>query len=138
MDDKTSSPNEPTPLQEVGDALRPAVEQVCAVAPPPDAVERSIDHAQRLGPPMRRRRRRVLAWSAAAAGIAAVVLVGYGLWPGQIGIFPKPVAWNSPDAADKVARSDAAELRTESEAKKKESDAKKTIQVGLPQAERRG
>ncbi len=98
MDSQTPPPSDPTPLHELSDALRPAVEQVRAAAPPAEAVERSINRAVHLGPPLRRRSRRWPAWSAAAAGIAAVVLVGYSLWPGQMlrVASPEKVAWNQP------------------------------------------
>jgi hypothetical protein len=70
-------------MQELSDTLRPAVEQMRAAAPPADAVERSIDRAQRLGPPPRRRPRRWLAYTAAVAGVAAAILVGFGFWTDQ-------------------------------------------------------
>ncbi|HEY7424186.1 MAG TPA: VIT domain-containing protein [Gemmataceae bacterium] len=93
MDDKTPTPNDPTPMQELSDTLRPSVEQVRAAAPPSDAVERSIDRAERLGPPRPRQPRRWRAWSA-AAGIAATLLVGYGLWSGQLQKLPERMASN--------------------------------------------
>jgi hypothetical protein len=95
MEGKTPPSNEPTPIQEVGDTLRPAVEQVRSSAPPPEAVERSIDRAQRLGPPIWRPSRRRLAWVAVAAGIAAVLLTGYALWPKPAPRTSVEVAWNS-------------------------------------------
>ena len=70
MEGKIPPSNEPTPMQELGDALRPAVEKVRSSAPPAEAVERSIDRAQRLGPPIWRPSRRRRAWVACAAGIA--------------------------------------------------------------------
>jgi hypothetical protein len=79
-------------MQEVGGTLRPAVEQVRAATPPPDAVERTLDRAERLGPPPRRRSRRWLAW-AAAAGLAAALLVGFRLWPTPDGA-SEQVAWH--------------------------------------------
>src|SRR6185437_14716453 len=137
MDDKTPLPNEPTPLQEVGDTLRPAVEQVRAVVPPPDAVERSVDHAQRLGPP-RRRSRRWLATSAVAAGIAVVIFVGFRLWPGQFEKRSEPAAWNQREALGPVATEERIR-NTEPNAPHKdrsvgrlvESDAKKKETVHL-------
>jgi tetratricopeptide (TPR) repeat protein len=93
MDDKIPTPNNTPPMQELGDTLRPAVEQVRAAAPPVDAVERSMDRAQHLGPPLRRRSRRWLAYSA-AAGIAAAILVGFWLWPDQIRESAEQVALN--------------------------------------------
>jgi len=108
MDSQTPPPNDPIPLHELSDALRPAVEQVRAAAPPADAVERSIDRAERLGPPLRRRSRRWQVWSAAAAGIAAMVLVGYGFWTGQLQKLPEQLAGNHPQTNEdhsQVARS---------------------------------
>ena len=93
MDDKTPNLNDPTPMQELSDTLRPAVEQVCAAAPPAEPLERSIDRAQQLGPPLRRRSRRWLGYSA-AAGIAAAILVGFGLWPDQPRVSPEQFALN--------------------------------------------
>ncbi len=112
MDDKIPTPNNTPPIQELSDRLRPAVEQVRAAAPPVDAVGRSIDRAQRLGPPLRRRSRRWLA-SCAAASIAATVLFGFWLWPNQTGKSPLEVAEHRdaafegrrvPDAAQQPAR----------------------------------
>jgi tetratricopeptide (TPR) repeat protein len=96
MDSQTPPSNEPIPQGELSDALRPAVEQVRAATPPADALERAIDRAVRLGPPPRRRPRRWLRWSAAAAGIAAVLLVGYELWPGRVQQEPLQVASSQP------------------------------------------
>jgi tetratricopeptide (TPR) repeat protein len=83
MDDRIPTPNNPPLIQELSETLRPAVEQVRAAAPPADAVERSMDRAQHLGPPPRRRSRRWLGYSI-AAGIAAAILVGFGLWQMQL------------------------------------------------------
>ncbi len=80
MDDKILPPNNTPPIQELSDTLRPAVERIRSATPPADAVERSMDRAQQLGPPPRRRSRRWLAYSA-AAGIAAAILGGFWLWP---------------------------------------------------------
>jgi hypothetical protein len=93
MDDKIPTPNDTPPMQELNETLRPAVEQVRAAAPPADAVERSVDRAQQLGPPppRRRRSRRWLAYST-AAGIAAAILAGFWLWPDQVGKSPEMVA----------------------------------------------
>ncbi|HTU90573.1 MAG TPA: VIT domain-containing protein, partial [Gemmataceae bacterium] len=82
MDDKFPTPNNTPPMQELSDTLRPAVERVRAAAPPSEPVQRSMDRAQRLGPPPRRRSRRWLPYST-AAGIAAVILVGFRIWPDQ-------------------------------------------------------
>src|SRR5262245_49593019 len=111
MDDKTPTPNDPTPMQELSDTLRPAVEQVRAAAPPSDAVERSVDRADRLGPPRPRRSRRWLAWSA-AAGIAATLLVGYGLWSGQLQKMPEGVAWNQQAPPEPVHTRELAQQET--------------------------
>src|SRR3954470_22835236 len=78
------NPDERAPLEELEGALRSAVEQARAEPAPAEAVLRALDRAQRLGPPPRRRWR----WSAenslskagVAAGIAAVLLVGLGIW----------------------------------------------------------
>jgi hypothetical protein len=83
MDDKIPPSNNTTPMQELSDTLRPAVEQVRAAAPPTPAVERAIDRGQCLGPPPPRRSRRWMAYRA-AVGIAAAILVGFGLWPHRV------------------------------------------------------
>lgn len=84
MDDNIPTPNNTPPMQELSETLRPAVEQVRAAVQPAEAMERSIDRAQRLGPPPpRRRSRRWMAYST-AAGIAAAILIGFWFWP------PKP------------------------------------------------
>src|SRR5579871_1815794 len=82
MDNTHPSANESHPDLGLNEPLRSAVEQVRQSVPPADAVERSLDRVQRLGPPMRRRSRRWLIYSA-AAGIAAVILIGYGVWHEQ-------------------------------------------------------
>ncbi len=82
MDDNTPTSNNTPPIQELSDRLRPAVEKVRAVAPPVDAIERSLDRAQRLGPPPRRRSRHWLTYSC-AAGIAAAILIGFWLRPNE-------------------------------------------------------
>ena len=94
MEGKIPPSNEPTPMQELSTALRPAVEQVRFSVPPAEAVERSMDHAQRLGPPLRRPSRRRLVAVAMAAGIAAVALVGFALWPKPAGNTSAEVAWH--------------------------------------------
>lgn len=82
MDEKTPHLHDTPPMQELSATLRPAVEQVRAAAPPAEPVERAINRGQRLGPPPRRRSRRWLSYSA-VAGIAAAILVGFGIWPDQ-------------------------------------------------------
>jgi tetratricopeptide (TPR) repeat protein len=92
MDDKFPTPNNTPPIQELSDTLRPAAEKVRAVAPPSDAVERSIDRAQRLGPPPpRRHSRRLLAYSSVAV-IAAAILICFWLWPDRAEQSPEAVA----------------------------------------------
>ncbi|MGH7226666.1 MAG: hypothetical protein ACRELF_25905, partial [Gemmataceae bacterium] len=100
MDDKTPNLNDTTPMQELSETLRPAVEQVRAATPPAEPVERTIDRAQQLGPPQRRRSRRWAGYGA-AAGIAAAILVGFGLWPDQQRKAPEQVALNK-HAKDKM------------------------------------
>jgi tetratricopeptide (TPR) repeat protein len=130
MDGKLPTPQEPTPMQELSDALRPAVEQVRAAVPPPAAVERSVDRAVRLGPPPRRRSRRWMAWSAAAAaGIAAAFLVSYELQTGEIQKLPEQVAWNKngdESAPDKktVSESEQVDLSREVEPGKENQPGK--------------
>jgi hypothetical protein len=116
MDDKIPTPNDPTPMGELSDTLRPAVEQVRVVVPPAEAVERSLDRAERLGPPRRRRSRRWLAYSAAAS-IAATILVGFMLWSGQPRKPSEQVALNqsSPDLSND-ASGDVKNLATLTEA----------------------
>jgi tetratricopeptide (TPR) repeat protein len=79
MEPRSPSPTDPTPLHELNEPLRRAVEQVRASTPPPAGVERAMDRVRRLGPPQPRRplfRR----WPQLAAGLAALVLVGTLLW----------------------------------------------------------
>jgi hypothetical protein len=108
MDDKIPPPNNTTPMQELSDTLRPAVEQVRAVAPPAEPMERTIDRAQQLGPPQRRPSRRWARYSA-AAGIAAAILLGFGLWFNQSRKSPEQIAWNEP-TANKLDRMNARSL----------------------------
>jgi tetratricopeptide (TPR) repeat protein len=96
MDDKTPTPNNTLPIQELSDTLRPAVEQVRSIAPTPESVERATDRAQRLGPPPRRRPRRWLAFTA-AAGLAAAILVSFGLWLHQTEQSPEEAAAKTRD-----------------------------------------
>jgi tetratricopeptide (TPR) repeat protein len=72
--------DEKNPLQELSETLRPAVEEIRAVAPPAEAVTRSQARAQQMGPPLPRRSRRWLGYCA-AAGIAAAVFAVFQLWP---------------------------------------------------------
>ncbi len=93
MDNNPMPSNEPASVGGLPEPLRSAVEQVRATAPPAEAVERSMDRAQRLGPPPRRRSRRWLAYSA-AAGIAVAILAGFGLWSDQLRHSSNQVALN--------------------------------------------
>src|SRR5579884_1148840 len=102
MDDKIPTPNNTPPIQELSDTLRPAVNQVRAAVPPADAVERSMDRAQRLGPPPRRRSRRWLAYSA-AAGIAVAILGGFWLWPNLEKKSPNAVAEDRNEVARRLS-----------------------------------
>ncbi len=122
MDEKTPPVNESNPMQELGDALRPAVEQVRAAVPSAEAVARSVDRAEKLGPPPRRRSRRWLAWGAAAAAVAAVVILGYQLWPHPVQAPPEQVALHESQSAlstfmaqdkDKAPNSTSNTTRTE-------------------------
>jgi tetratricopeptide (TPR) repeat protein len=74
--------DEKNPLNELSDTLRPAVEQIRSAAPPADAVERSQDRAQKLGPPIPRRPRRWLRYCV-AAGVAAALVLGFASWPNR-------------------------------------------------------
>ncbi len=94
--------DEKNPLNELSDTLRPAVEQIRAVAPPADAMERSQDRAQKLGPPMPRRPRRWLRYCM-AAGVAAALVLGYALWPNRSHESSQKVALVGEDSAYQVA-----------------------------------
>jgi tetratricopeptide (TPR) repeat protein len=118
MDAPIPPTNEPTPLQEVGDTLRPAVEQVRAQTPPADAQGRSLDRAQRLGPPPVRSHRR-LQWLVAVGGIAAMILVGVALWSGQIRKVSEHATVHPPEPTPEVGDFQNMEFKPDSEESKK-------------------
>jgi hypothetical protein len=80
MDNHTPVPRGTSPVQELGGALREAVEQVRREPVPEQVLARTLAEAERLGaapvPPRRRLGRRLVLTAAAAA----LVLLGVGLW----------------------------------------------------------
>lgn len=79
MDATPRNVNDRPHLNELGDVLRPAVEQVRMQALPQEALSRSLGRARALGPPpvkfWRRPEVRMLATAAAAALVVAVLSV---------------------------------------------------------------
>jgi hypothetical protein len=79
MDPRPHNQGQPAHLNELGDVLRLAVEQVRGEPVPGDRMNRTLDEARRLGPPPEPRR----PWRPWAAlgvtAVAALGLVGYGL-----------------------------------------------------------
>ncbi len=119
----TATPHHPegrSPLDELSDVLRPAVAQVRAAAPPADALQRALGRARRLGPP-RPRRVRFRHDLLAAAGIAAMLLLGLGLVPSQRpDAPPRPAPPGEPEVALHSRLDDSARQRGDRDAKFRE------------------
>jgi Ca-activated chloride channel family protein len=77
--EKPQNPDVETPLKELNDTLRTAVERVRETPPPQEALDRALSRAQRLGSPKARPWRWALK-PAMVAAVAAVLLLALTLW----------------------------------------------------------
>jgi Ca-activated chloride channel family protein len=73
------NPEVESPLSELHESLRTAVEKARAAPPPPEALERALNRAQKLGPPKPQPWRRFLK-PAVAAAVAACLYLGLSAW----------------------------------------------------------